>query len=115
MQLFASPGEFVPLHTAAVADSTGNVMTVWHPDKGGYTFACFQISGTVTTATITFEGTVDGTNWVSLEAESLGSSSTKSTTATAAGVWRATVVGLKYVRANLDWTAGSINVVGSLA
>lgn len=110
-------GQVLPpklLHSAAGADANGAEMAVFSKSNGGYAFAIFQISGTVTTATIYFEGTVDGTNWVAIEAESVGASATKATSATAAGIWRAVVIGLVKVRARLDWTAGSVTVHGSL-
>ncbi len=93
------------LHAAAVADSVGAVV----PCAGLATVAV-QVFGTVTTATITFEGTVDGYTWTTV----LGWNRTtgvKASTAAAAGQWVFNVIGLTGFRANLDWTAGSINVV----
>jgi hypothetical protein len=93
------------LHAAAVADSEGAVV----PCAGLATLAV-QVFGTVTTATITFQGTVDGYTWTTI----LGwnrATGVKASTATAAGQWVFDVTGLTGFRANLDWTAGSVDVV----
>jgi hypothetical protein len=103
----------LPLHLAAGADANGAELEVQVAD-GAYVAGAFQISGTVTTAVIYFEATVDGTNWVALECSSLGASITVATSATATGVWRFNALGLRKVRARLDWTAGSVTVWGSL-
>lgn len=102
-----------PLHVAAGADADGEELDVI-TSKGSYVAGAFQISGTVTTATVYFECTVDGTNWVALECVSAGSSVTVATQATAAGVWLFSALGLLKVRARLDWTAGSVTVWGCL-
>lgn len=101
------------LHNAAGADANGNAMTCLDAN-GAYVAGAFQISGTVTTATIHFECTVDGTNWVAMECASSADSTVLAASATAAGVWVFTCVGFYAVRARLDWTAGSVTVWGTL-
>jgi hypothetical protein len=88
-------------------------MTVQDVD-GAYAAGAFQLTGTLTSVVVYFEATVDGSNWVALECSSLGTSATVATSATATGVWRFNALGLYKVRARLDWTAGSVNVWGSL-
>ena len=101
------------LHTAAGADADGLTLNCFTPE-GAYVKGAFQIGGTVTTATVYFEGTVNGTVWVGIEAKSSVDSATTEVSATAAGVWFFECAGLSAVRARLDWTAGSIDVWGTL-
>jgi hypothetical protein len=92
------------LHSAAAADANGTEINC-----EGLATICCQVSGTVTSATITWEGTVDGTNWVAL----LGWNRTtgvKALNATAAGLFVIDVTGLYKFRAPLDWTTGSVTV-----
>src|SRR2546426_10596591 len=65
-----------------------------------------QITGTWS-GIVTFEGTVDGTNWVSIDAVP-ASSSTAVTTTTSNGVWRISASGLAKVRARMSsFTSGT--------
>lgn len=68
-----------------------------------------QITGTFT-GTITFEASVDGTNWasVAVKASSQTTATTLVTTTTAAGVFTLNTQGLPYVRARMSaYTSGS--------
>lgn len=104
----------VKLHDAATADADGGVLDVMSNSNGSYAVALFQISGTFT-GTVHFEGTLDGENWVALEGVSVGVSATVATSAVASGAWRLNVIGLKRLRARLDWTSGtSVTVVAAL-
>ena len=58
----------------------------------------FQLSGTFS-GTITFQSTIDGTNWISTGAFPISESGTAATTAAAAGIWRVKGAGLTGVRA----------------
>lgn len=99
------------LQSAAAATGNGETLTVGDKKDGGYAYVCFQVTGTFT-ATVTFEGTVDGTNWVALEVASLGVSATVGSTATEAGIFRALVKGLYQVRARVSaYTNGSVTVL----
>jgi len=93
------------LHDAAVADADGKTVGC-----EGLATVCVQIFGTVTTATLYFEGTVDGTNWVGV----LGwnrNTGVKALTAAATGIYVIDVTGLYQFQVRLDWTAGSVSVV----
>lgn len=69
----------------------------------------FQLSGTFS-ATVTFEGTLDGSNWEALEAEDAGSG-TQATTATAAGIYLVPTAGLEQVRARCStYVSGTVEV-----
>ena len=104
---------YVPMQSAAVATGNGTALSVTSSADGGFVLATIQIEG-ITTATITFEGTIDGTNWVAIQFTNLNSGS-DATTATADGLYRATVAGLSQVRARISaWTSGTINVYGIL-
>jgi len=96
------------LHSAAVADANGPSL-----DCEGYSILGVQITGTFT-GTVYFEGTVDKSTWVSLEAINVASGA-KATTATAVGVYRMGVAGLVQARARLDWGSGEVTATGRLS
>jgi hypothetical protein len=90
------------------ADETGNGETFFVDHMG--TLA-LQVSGTFE-GTVTFEATLDGVNWVSLQMRSVTDGSIV-TTATAPGIFVAAVAGLTAVRARISaYTSGSITVRG---
>lgn len=92
------------LQNAATADGNGAAATV-----GGNGVAAFQVTG-ITTATVTFQGTVDGTNWVDLLAYNVTDGSVGISTV-ANGVFVAMVAGLQQVRAPISgYAAGTITV-----
>ena len=96
----------VTFHSAASATATGTVLNC-----AGMSSLVVQITGTFV-ATVTWQGTIDGTNWVSLQAENIASGAV-ATTATAAGLYRLSVAGLRLFRANMAWTSGtSITAIG---
>jgi len=91
---------------AAVATGNGTVLTV-----EGASACLVQVKG-ITTATITFEGSVDETNYVSVLAINMTSGSA-ATTATADGLYYVNTTGLHYLRCRISaWTAGTITVKG---
>jgi hypothetical protein len=72
----------------------------------------WQISGTFA-GTFSFEGTVDGTNWVAVAALPVGLTRTLASSTTAAGAWVVNVVGLSSVRVRCSaYTSGTAVVVG---
>lgn len=92
-------------HSAAGAGANGEVV----PCAGLATVAV-QVFGTVTSATLYFEGTIDGYTWVGL----LGwnrNTGVKALSTTAAGLFVVNVTGLTAYRTRLDWTSGSVDVV----
>ena len=75
----------------------------------GYSAAVVQITGTWV-GTITFEGTADGTNWVSINAIMAGSSTPSSTTTTN-GIARLSPAGMTQIRANMSaYTSGTATI-----
>lgn len=105
--------DFTPMvhrfQNAVSATGNGNALVCV-----GFGSVVFQVLGTFT-ATITFEGSVDGANWSALSASLIGGGSS-STTATAAGIYVASCAGLQEVRARVTWTSGtSVTVLGSLS
>jgi hypothetical protein len=77
----------------------------------GYAVAGLQVSGTFS-ATVTFEGTVDGTNWVGVPATNRNDGAA-ATTATAAGLFLVNCSGLQQLRARVSsYASGSVTVVG---
>lgn len=92
----------------SAAGATGNGTAM---DVGGLAMVAVQVTGTFV-GTITFEGTVDGTNWVSALARSIADGATAAT-ATAAGVYQVPVSGLSQLRARVSaYTSGAITAVG---
>jgi len=100
----------VTLQNAAVATGNGTSLPMSGSDS-----AVLQVNG-ITTATITFEGTVDGSNWVAVAMSDLNSTTrARATTATADGLYLLESAGsLTLLRARVSvWTAGTITVKGS--
>lgn len=96
----------VVFHNAATADANGEVMPC-----DGLATVCVQLSGTLTSIIVYFEGTVDGTNWIGV----LGwnrNTGVKALSATAAGLYVIDVSSLTAFRTRLDHTTGSVNAVG---
>jgi hypothetical protein len=96
--------EKLVLHTAAGADADGVVV-----DCQGLATMCAQLTGTMTSMSVIWEGSVDGTNYIGL----LGWNRTtgvKALTATAVGLYVINVTGLKYFRARVDYTTGDVTV-----
>lgn len=95
----------VTLQSAAAATGNGTALTV-----EGFGAAAFQVSGTFV-GTITFEGQLDGVNWVTLPV--MDTSGARQTTATAAGIFWALTAGLAQVRARVSaYTSGNITCQG---
>ena len=92
--------------SAVVTNTNGTAMTV----KGFPTIG-LQVTG-ITTATITWEGTIDGSNWVAVLATNFTSGSAATTT-TADGVFYANIKGLDQFRSVVSgWSSGTITVSG---
>jgi len=100
----------VVMQSAAVATGDGTAADCTNIN-GAYTALTMQVTG-ITTATITFEATIDGTNWVAVNATNLNTNAV-ATTATGNGLFRVTVLGLMSVRARISaWTSGATTVTG---
>jgi len=91
---------------AAVATANGTAMNV-----GGLPAVGVQIAG-ITSATITFEGIQDGSNWVAVQAINR-TTGAKGTTATADGLYLVPTAGLDQLRVRIStWVSGAITVTG---
>lgn len=94
------------LQNAAVATGNGNTL-----DVSGMSVVAFQTSGTFV-GTVVFEGTSDGTNWVSLTCYTLNGV-TQTSSSTTARMLRCSVAGIPSVRARISaYTSGSITAFG---
>lgn len=94
--------KYAALQTAAVATGNGTLFEV-----AGYGSIGFQVV-IATTATITFEFTIDGANWLSLPV--INTSGARVTTATASGAFWANIAGVLRVRARVSaWTSGNVD------
>lgn len=96
----------------AAATGAGTAMQV---DDRVASSAVFQLTGTFV-ATVTWQGTVDGTNWSSVVAVDLSSAtSAASSTATAPGMFRIDTTGLTAVRPNVTaYTSGTVVGTGTV-
>ena len=92
---------------AVSATGNGTAATV-----NGFGSIAFQITGTFS-ATITFEASVDGTNYKTIAV--IDSDGDRTASATSAGLYRADIAGYKSVRAPVAWTSGTSVTVKSLA
>lgn len=91
----------------SAAAATGNGKNLGVMD---WAHVVFSVTGTFS-ATITFEGTLDGTNWSAVEVYKR-SDGVVSTTTTATGLYACNVAALGDVRARISaYTSGSITVL----
>ncbi len=92
------------LHDAATATAIGEAISA-----ETRSVVMFELSGTFV-ATVTFEGTIEGSTWVAIRAMR-ASNGNMATTGTNADLYRAVVTGLKAVRARISaYTSGSLTV-----
>jgi hypothetical protein len=97
------------LHDATKATGTGRPLEV-----AAFSCAALVVTGTFV-ATITWQGTADGSNWVDLLAYN-PSTGNWSTTAIAPGTYVIPTVGLQDVRASVAWTSGtSVTIKGMVS
>lgn len=96
------------LQSAAVATGDGEMLSV-----SQFTAVSAQVT-IATTATVTFEVTANGADWVSVTCTSIADTvGTLVSTATASGVYQCNVAGMTYFRARISaWTAGAVTVYG---
>ena len=96
------------LHSGATATGNGEILEL-NSEFGGLSV---QISG-ITSATITFEGTVDGANWVAQRAVNKATGAV-ATTATADGIYLFDVVGIRKFRARISaYVSGTIKATAN--
>lgn len=95
------------LQSAAGATGEGQPLPLLDVDEGALEHVAVQVTGTFT-ATITWQVTVDGTNWVNAMMTPTATG-TAAATATAAGVYLGNFPGCKAFRANITaFTSGAI-------
>lgn len=98
--------EMLTMQDAAVATGNGTSL-----DVVGQAGAVVALTGTFV-GTVTFEGSLDDTNWFSVMAVKLGDGAI-ATTATTTGLYRISCAALTSVRARVSaWTSGSITAKG---
>lgn len=101
------------LHTAAADVGTGAEMAPDSMADGSFAAWTVQITG-LTTGTITWQGTQDGSTWVGFLMAPT-TTETKALTATANGIYRGDVRGFKKVRANITaLSSGTPTIRGTL-
>ena len=100
------------MQDSATATGNGTAVAVTN-EIGAYSVLTVQVEG-ISGDTVTFEATVDDSTWYAIPFEDLNSG-TEATTATADGLYRATVIGLLKVRARIStYSAGTIICTGLL-
>ena len=98
----------VPVKMQENAVAEGDGVELPTSNLGG---AVIQLVGPFT-ATVTWEGTLDGVNWVAVPATNR-TSGASATTATTAGIYLIMAQGLVKVRARVSaWTDGDIDATG---
>jgi hypothetical protein len=106
----ATQSGVVVMQNAAAATGNGTVLPM-----DGAKAAMLQVTGTFV-GTITFEATVDGSNWVTYALSDLSTAArTHATTQTTTGIYVADDgAGLAAIRARISaYTSGAITVVGN--
>ena len=97
------------MQLAIGATGNGTAFTCSEFSEGIMATMVMQVKG-ITSATITFEATIDGTNWVAVQATPL-TTGTAATTTAADGLFRLDCRGLVSVRARISaWVSGTITV-----
>jgi hypothetical protein len=93
--------KLVRLHNAETEAADGTVLELSDYTSGCVGYAVgLQLTG-ISGETITWEATIDGTNWVAIRVEPLATG-TYATTATANGLYRVEVSGLLQFRARIS-------------
>ena len=111
MQVPGSYGNFVKMQSAVSATADGTSLACFDVSFGYFNFATMQVTG-ITTATITFEANIDGTNWVAILVKNLNTG-VEATTTTANGLFRVQCTGLMNIRARISsWSIGATTVTG---
>lgn len=100
------------MRTTTSLSAAGSAPLIGGGEEGN--IVAYQLTGTFS-GTVTFEGSVDGTNYVAIAAEPIGGGSSV-TTATAAGIWRVRAGGLHSVRARVStYTSGTFVITQDVA
>ena len=89
------------LQDSSTADGNGTVIPV-----EGFSVVGLQVVIS-NTATVYFEATIDGSNWVAIEGQNANSGA-KATSTAASGLFVIPVGGLGHFRARSDWTSGTV-------
>ena len=96
----------IGLHAAATALGDGKVIGI----LGKYGSAIVQITG-ITTGVVTFQGTLDGTNYVNILAKNLTSGATGATAA-ADGIYIVPIIGINKFKAPIT-TATDVDITAT--
>lgn len=100
-----APGRFT-LQSAAGATGNGTAM-----DVTGFRSVAVQLTGTFT-ATVTFETSVNGSDWIATGLTPAAGGAVSSTAA-AAGIWTLTPNGVTLLRARVSaFTSGTVTAIG---
>lgn len=99
----------ITMQDAVVAQGNGTAIQVCDKTNGSLSTVSLYVS-IANTATVTFEGTIDGTTWFSVLGTNITSGATAAST-TSSAAFRFTVLGLLKFRARVSaWTSGAVTV-----
>jgi hypothetical protein len=119
MTLYAHMTGSESTSSAVIGTSFLEQRTAWDvtgttPPVGNPVFR-FGLNAGTFAGTVQFEITLDGTNFVAVEATAVGNSQTLATTATAPSVWKFDAIGAMAIRVrSTAWTSGlaTVTIVG---
>ncbi len=83
--------------------------------EGKYASVVLQVTGTMTSSDINFEGNIDGKSWVPLVGINVGDGSVATKTGSNTGIWAIPVAGINYFRARKSGTGSSAITVTAVA
>ena len=99
----------VIMQNAVGATGNGTAVVPTDLSEGAYQLLTAQVVG-ITNATITWEGSLDGTNFIAINARNMNTQAIATTT-TADGIFRINITGLFSIRARISaWASGTITV-----
>jgi len=106
-QVLRARGTQHTFHSEVVTNANGTAMWV-----DSYPTLGIQVVG-ITNATVSFAGTIDGSNWVAVEVVNVATGA-KATSTTADGIFRLPVGDIRKVRCPISsWVGGTITVKGN--
>jgi hypothetical protein len=110
MFVYAITSETKPTIENRTANTVGTSI-----NARGFTTATFHVCCAPFNATVTFKGSVDGTNFYPLGCVPIDSQSALVATTTIPGIWRCNVVSLSAVRADVgNYVSGTLTVTVGL-
>lgn len=109
MILQPSACKVIKTHEDAVSTADGTTVTLAHPVEGHYPTVRVQCEG-MNGDTVTFQGSLDGETWYSVELTDIGDHTVVQTSTTSDSIWWGFVPALVYFRTSLSRVNGTVTV-----